>query len=465
MIVKIANNIEVGLPTRKLKKWCDENLVLNNPEYAKKQRMGFWVGNTPKQISLYEVNGDNLILPYGVLREIPKDILASTFFLDRHHEPTEVDYGGEPIDLYDYQEHAVQALIEAKYGILQAPAGSGKSITMIELIKRLGLKALWLTHTHDLLEQSKGYADRYMDPDLVGTITEGKVNIGKGITFATIQTISNLDLTLYRDIWDVIVTDECHRIAGSPTKVTQFYRVINQLDAPYKYGMSATVHRSDGLIKAALALIGRVVYTIDDKAVGDKVMEVGIKPIITGVKIAEDCLNVDGTINYANLITYLTKSIKRNVIIANLIIENKGHSCLILSDRLEHLKTLINILPSDIQKEAVMISGKMTSKKGKAERDQAIRDMKEGKKKYLFATYSLAKEGLDIPRLDRLIMATPIKDYAVVIQAIGRIARVHKTKDKPLCYDLIDDIGYCLGAYKARCRHYKKTNCYFVEGQ
>ena len=69
-----------------------------------------------------------------------------------------------------------------------------------------------------------------------------------------------------------------------------------------------------------------------------------------------------------------------------------------------------------MREQAVMISGKMTSKKGKAEREKAIQDMREGKKKYLFATYSLCKEGLDIPRLDRLFLASVIKDQAVVIQ-------------------------------------------------
>ena len=32
---------------------------------------------------------------------------------------------------------------------------------------------------------------------------------------------------------------------------------------------------------------------------------------------------------------------------------------------------------------------------------------------------SLAKEGLDVPRLERLYLTTPQKDYAVVTQSIG----------------------------------------------
>ena len=89
-----------------------------------------------------------------------------------------------------------------------------------------------------------------------------------------------------------------------------------------------------------------------------------------------------------------------------------------------------------------MISGKMTTKKGKAEREQALEDMRSGKKKYLFATYSLAKEGLDVPRLERLYLTTPQKDYAVVTQSIGRIARTLEGKSDPIAYDFVDDIAY-----------------------
>ena len=110
-----------------------------------------------------------------------------------------------------------------------------------------------------------------------------------------------------------------------------------------------------------------------------------------------------------------------------------------------------------------MISGKMTSKTAKAEREQALEDMRNGNKKYLFATYALAKEGLDIPCLDRLYLATPIKDYAVVTQAIGRIARTCEGKSEPICYDFVDDAGYLVKMYKKRVTSYKKNGCYFIE--
>ena len=79
-------------------------------------------------------------------------------------------------------------------------------------MKRFGVRALWLTHTLDLLNQSKARAEQYMSKSLLGTITGGKVNIGAGITFATIQTMCKLDLAQYKDFWDVIIVDECHPV-------------------------------------------------------------------------------------------------------------------------------------------------------------------------------------------------------------------------------------------------------------
>ena len=460
MQVTVSNNIKIKNPSTEIISWCQAHLKLNNPEYAKKARMGFYLGNTPKFLYLYEVHGDEIILPYGTLKQIQpmiREVIVTSDF-----KPYErVEYG-QPVPLYPYQEKAVHHVMFNHYGILQSKAGSGKTQMGIALIKEYGRRALWLTHTVDLLNQSKERAERYMDSSLIGKITEGKVTIGKGVTFATIQTMCKLDLSQYKDMWDVIIVDECHRVAGTPTQMSMFAKVLNSLSARHKFGLSATVHRADGMIQATFALLGDVVYTVPDEAVADKIMTVGIRPTSTGVKISRECLNTDGTLNYTKLISYLCENSYRNNLISSWIVSEAEHSSLILSDRLEHLEALMATLPRSMREQAVMISGKMTSKKGKAEREQAIEDMRQGKKKYLFATYSLAKEGLDIPRLERLYLTTPQKDYAVITQSIGRIARTFEGKQDPVCFDFVDDIGYLVKAYKKRCTTYKKNGCYFT---
>ena len=460
MRVSIGATITVENPSQALNDWCEEHLVIPNPEYAKKVRMHFWVGNTPKTLSLYERRGNALILPFGILRDV-QHFLWGHPCTSEFPEPVEIAYGGE-VPLYSYQDDAVNVMKERRYGILQSPAGSGKTQMGIAIVMRYGRRALWLTHTADLLNQSKARAERYMDKRLIGTITEGKVNIGQGITFATIQTMCRLDLAQYKYLWDVIIVDECHRVAGTPTAMTQFFKVLNSLAARHKYGLSATVHRADGMIAATYALLGHVVHTVSDEAVKDKIMQVGIKPLGTGVKLSRECLNTDGTINYTKLISYLCENKERTHYIGSWIVAEADHPCLILSDRLNHLEALMNTLPHSMREMSVMISGKMTTKKGKAEREQAIEDMRTGRKRYLFATYSLAREGLDIPCLERLYMTTPIKDKAWVIQSIGRIARVCANKENPIVYDFVDNIAYLQKMYKKRCTIYKSQNCYWA---
>lgn len=462
MHIAVSNTLTVTEPTPEMMMWCKRNLVITNPEYAKKARMGFWLGDTPKTLSLFEVRGNELILPFGVLRSLPRDVTDNAVFDSEFAPYRAVDFKAD-VPLYDYQETAVQAMIDAKYGILQSAAGSGKTQMGIALAVRLKRRTLWLCHTLDLVKQSRDRAKQYMSEDLMGTIIEGKVNIGEAITFATIQTMCKLDLSQYKDYWDCIITDEVHRVSGSPTAVTQYQKVLNSLSARHKYGLSATVHRSDGMIQATYALVGEIAYQVPDEAVADKIMKVGIYPVGTGVQIHRGCLNTDGTLNYTKLITYLTENPTRNGLITGYMSVDKRPS-LILSDRLNHLEELMSLLPAEMQKDAVMVSGKMTTKKGKAEREKAIEDMRTGKKKYLFATYSLAKEGLDIPCLERLYLATPQKDYAVVTQAIGRIARTYEGKADPIAYDFVDDIAYLVKSYKKRCTTYRKNGCYFVEG-
>jgi len=457
MNTTIANRIYIEDPSDDVIDWVKENLRFPNPEYEKKQRMGFWLGRTPKELRLYEWNGNTLILPFGVCREIMPLLKGTTLYTDFRQDNV-IDYGSKDMGLYDYQKEAVLKMMEARYGILKATTGSGKTQMGIALIKAFRRRALWLCHTADLLNQSRDRALRYMDESLIGTITEGKVNVGVGVTFATVQTMANLELSQYRDYWDVVIVDECHRASSSATSFTRYEKVLNHLSARHKIGLTATPARSDGLIKATFALIGKVAYEVPEESVADRVMGVMVKAVNTGIELDEDmCLNDDGTINYVKLIEYLTTHDNRNKQIARAIMENKGHSCLILSERLNQLETIRALLPYEMQEESAFINGKMQSKKAKSEREQAIEDMRTGKKKYLFASYSLAKEGLDVPVLDRLFLASPAKFSSVITQAVGRIRRTAEGKETPVVIDFVDkEIGYCERAYRERCRSYRK---------
>lgn len=142
MNVTVSNVLTIENPTQDALVWCKRNLVITNPEYAKKARMHFWLGNTPPTLTLYERRGDTLILPFGTLRNLPDCIAQESTFQSAFSDPVSVSYGGVDIPLYDYQKTAVDALYAAKYGILQSAAGSGKTQMGIALVKRFGKRAL-----------------------------------------------------------------------------------------------------------------------------------------------------------------------------------------------------------------------------------------------------------------------------------------------------------------------------------
>ena len=456
MNIIVSNEITISDPTDEIRQWIYDKLKVPNPEYANKVKMGLWLGNTPKELKLYRISGNNIIIPYGVEKSLyyafPELTEVPTERVFAKNKP--VDYNAD-IKLYDYQEKAVNSLINAQGGILQSKAGSGKTRMGIATICRMGKKTLWLTHTNELLNQSYNAAAEFIDKKLLGKITAGKIQIADGITFATVQTLSKADLNALRYEWDMIVTDEIHRACGSANKATMFSKVLNNLAARYKYGLSATLHRADGLIKCTYALVGGVAYTVPDSVVNT--MRVKIQKKETGVQISRQCLDTDGTLVYAKLINYLADHYARNEMITLNIQELacKGHSIILLSDRVEHLNSIYNMLAIPFKEYAVILHGKVK----KADRELALDQMRNKEKHILLATYQLAKEGLDVPCLDRLLLATPVKDYAIVVQSVGRIARVCDGKGTPVVYDYVDDIGFLQGMWKKRCTSYKKDGC------
>lgn len=453
--MKISNKLTI-YPSdscyEQAKEFCKKELTIKNPKFTQAERMGFWVGNIPRDIRLYTTDSGSLILPFGCYQYF---LSGGKFETDFAQNPPNEMQGS--INLYDYQETAVNQLVKAKNGVLIAQTGAGKTILAIELIHRLKKKALWLCKTKELLEQAKGTCENFFEGDF-GTITEGKVNIGRDVTFCTVQTLAKQDLSLYKYSWDMVIIDEVQTVVANPNSTAMLEAVLNNLAARYKYGLTASLSRADGLEKCAEYLIGKIAYEVPREAIADKIVNARVEAVRLDTPESEAYLGTDGMLNYTKLIEYLCGNSARTNEIASYLNFNNDHYNLVLSDRISHLKSIMALV--DRQDLCTMIDGSMTSKKGKEQRRQALEDMRNGTKHYLFATYSLAKEGLDIPRLDRLYLTTPHKDKSTVLQSVGRIRRRFNGKSEPIVYDFIDDnIEYCVKAHKTRRTTYKKIDC------
>lgn len=435
-----------------IEKYCKSNLEIDNPQYAQNERLGFPTYNIPRRLYWYEKHGNDYILPFGCFKDIYKIYPIKEDYLLKCLNPNIIYYKSN-IKLFDYQEKAKNEALKSKNGVIVMPAGSGKTQTALQLISELGLKTLWITHTYDLLNQSFDRAKSNLEGVGLGKIAAGKIDIGTHITFATVQTLVKLDLSQFKNEWDCIVVDEGHRICGTPAQLGMFYKVINALSCRYKYALTATPFRNiKGTEKALFSLIGPIICEVPKEVVSERTIKAEIQPIYTDFKIPRDAKKTDGTIDYSKLTTFLSEDEDRNEIILDILKECKNNYTLVLGDRLTQLSYLQEKIGYGVK-----IDGTMTSKKKKAQREQYIQDMRDGKENLLFATYGLAKEGLDIPRLDRLILASPHRDKATIIQSVGRVERKFEGKKTPLVYDIVDDTQFHNNMFKSRKTIYRKN--------
>lgn len=263
-----------------------------------------------------------------------------------------------------------------------------------------------------------------------------------------------------------ILVHNCQHISASPKSLQMFRTVFEYFSARYKAGLSAEVHRADGLQNCILSIVGNIIYGMKrDKNDyvceynGAELMRIPVDKfqVPCHVIVRETEYNVDGkdvfdpnggTIVYAKLITDMAMDEKRNNFIISDLKKMKG-STIILSDRVEQAKYLCSMIDNSVE-----IDGSTPKKL----RKQALDDVRSGKIKYLFSSYALAKEGLDIPRLENIVLATPIKDFGVLVQSCGRIQRPFEGKTIAYVYDYVDRVALSYRYFQKRRAIYRKNN-------
>ena len=94
----------------------------------------------------------------------------------------------------------------------------------------------------------------------------------------------------------------------------------------------------------------------------------------------------------------------------------------------------------------------LTADVPKKKREAIIRQFDDGSLRVVLATGQLAGEGLDIPRLNRLFVTTPIRWQGRVKQYIGRALRTAEGKQDAKIFDYVDsNVGVLASSYRSRC--------------
>ena len=184
MKIIINSQIKIKNPTNKIKQYIEKELSISNPDVQKKKNMGFWTGNISKTLNMFSIKDGDYILPIGEIDNIWRLHPIKKDYIIDFGEHQKLDFPENKIKLYDYQEEAVNKMIKVKRGILSSKCGSGKSIMLLEIIRRIGYKALIICEKKEIQLRFRDYLINCfgMKEGDYGLISEGNLEIGKFIT-------------------------------------------------------------------------------------------------------------------------------------------------------------------------------------------------------------------------------------------------------------------------------------------
>ena len=335
-------------------------------------------------------------------------------------------------------------------GILSLGCGSGKTCIALKIISELKVKALVVVNKDFLLQQWKERILQFLPEARVGIIKSKKVQVEqKDIVLGMLQSISmcDYDSKIFKD-FGIVIYDEVHCI---PSRV--FSRALQKINTLYHFGLSATPTRTDKMEIVTKMYIGDIVYKVDYKKVKKNPKNVNVLKVLYSFednKYYKSIKNFRKKPDVVKMITNITKCPKRKHMISILInyfIEKKHRNILILSDRIKYLKD-IEVFVKRNKTTDFKIGYYIGGMKEKDRKESETADL-------ILASYSMAKEAMDIPILDTLLMATSKSN---IQQSVGRIQRKveYPLNKPPLVIDIHDNFSSFRNQSIRRDKFYKK---------
>lgn len=259
-------------------------------------------------------------------------------------------------------------------------------------------------------------------------------------------------------IWDsfgLVIVDEVH-LSSSP----EYFAVINNINAKYFLGMTATLRRKDGSEVSSIATFGPVLAEEEVPALTPTVYALE-------TKVSSKCKN------FVNLVSELTRNSRRNALIVDTVFDilrkDPRRHVLVVSSRFSHITTLTGLInaKADATDEvadgrwnmplAVAYHGKLskttTRKRPISPRQQVLADVKAGKYRVTVAQNTLVKYGVNVPRWTDIILTIPmsskISPDPEYHQLSLRPCTPAPNKPKPGIYHLVDVNSMAEGCFSS----------------
>lgn len=474
-----------------------DELTIHNraKDIARKMERWGWQ-DMPDEFQLGDLDGDTVVMPRGYayqLKTLLREEGIKVRWIDRRKwQRRAPKLGNGAFPYRPHQREAVRQIIRNQQGMYEAPTGSGKTVTCIGfLTEKSPLRTLVLVDKLDLLHQWRAEISRWLDMPIeqIGQIGDGKwINEpGMRITVATVQTIWNAmkDDVFTRSYpwfflqWDCVIVDECHHVTAQTIR-----EIVGRFWAKYRFGVSATPDRKDDKFEFALNVLGEVFWQDDE----DNLRSSGVlvRPSVQVVRTAfyhpywsdhhsdddDECEVPDCRLsgkrphfhsnNYGALKKALVGDEDRNALVMETVVREslKGnHHHLIVSDEVRHLEALRDVLETEYGHTREFAAALppvfvMTGRVKGEKRAQIKAEIINSPAAIVFAT--VAKEGLDIPAIDRIYLPFPTRSAPKVQQWIGRGTRTSEGKSGTLIYDFFD---VNCGVLKQQFRN-RRFQCY-----
>lgn len=457
-----------------------EMAAFRNPAFYKNQAMG--LSNFANARFIYLGNDENgyIKIPRGLLENIIAECDKAGIAYqieDKRCQGSEINVAFNGL-LKESQVTAVDTLTENETGILNAATAFGKTVVCCNIIAKKKVNTLILLQSSALLEQWENALNKFLiineqSPEYetpTGRKKRRKSVIGK-LQGAHDSTTGIIDIAMVGSVckkgefhrrlkdYGMIIVDECHH-AASDTIV----EILQEVNAKYVYGVTATPLRSDGLEKVNYMLLGPIRYKYTSK---DRAKEQGIEHLVyprftraVAPRFQQDKMHP----NEAYAIIRQNED-RDNLIIHDVIKCIKdGRTPVILSRYVDHSRKLYDRL-SGCADNVFLLSGENSKKEHKVILQQ-MNQVKSDKSMILVVTGKLIGEGFDFPRLDTLIMAMPVSWKSVVEQYAGRLNRDYQGKESVIIYDYVDShISMFEKMYYKRLKAYKQIGYEVFTGE
>ena len=398
----------------------------------------------PKQVQGFGPNQKPV--QYPIFMESKTSYYVPRFYGLRHFGKPNVNQldTGVSIDVpFNGSLRPEQIPIQNKYldeqggGIISLKCGGGKTVLALSIIAALQKKTIVLVHKDFLMTQWYDRIQQFLPSAKIGKIQQDTIDIdNKDIVLAMVQSVSVKEYP--KEVFQqfgLAVFDECHHLGAEV-----FFKCMRKVASNYMLGLSATPKRKDGLQWVFESFIGPIVYQTKD--VVTEGVEVNVIDYYSeDDKYTKPCLTYMGKPCLPKIINNVCAHWERTKVILDLTKQyyEMGRKVILLSDRREHLNCMLAWLLQENIPSGLYVGGMKPF------------DLHESQEKdVILGTFSMAAEGMDIPKLNTIILASPKSD---VVQAVGRIMRekANVRKFHPLIID-INDTHPTFETFKRQCQ-------------